>query len=89
MMSDAIHMVVAGAILLGHVALVVLSAYGVWYELTNWDGGVAFAYVLAGLLGVYGAWRSAEGLVDGTWKAVRVLAVTVPALVLLIVALRS
>lgn len=87
MMSDAVHMVVTGAIFLGHVALVALSAYGVWYEVTNWDGGVAFAYVPAGLFGVYGAWRSAEALVNRTCKAVRALAVTVPAVALLIVVL--
>lgn len=87
MLSDAVHIVVTGAMLLAHVALVVPSAYGVWYELTTWGGGIAYAYVLAAAVGAYGAWRSAEGLVNRTWQAVRVLMVTVPVVGLLIAVL--
>lgn len=83
-MSDVSHIVITGSIFLAHAALVALSVYGVWYEYKHWDGGVAFAYLLAGLLGAYGVWRSVEAMVNRTWKAVSVLAVTVPGVSLLI-----
>lgn len=87
MLGDAIHIAVTGAILLAHVALIGLSVYAVWYEVTIWGGDVAFVFVVAGVLGVYGTWRSAEGLVNRTWQAARALIVTVPAIGLLIAVL--
>jgi hypothetical protein len=85
MAGDAIQILVSESILIAHVAR--LSGYGVWSEVTHWGGGVAFAYIGAALIGTYGAWRSAGALTNGTWQALRVLTLTVPAVALLWVVL--
>ncbi len=83
-MGDAIQILVSTVILLGHLALVGLGGYGVWYELTVWGGGVALLPVVAAVIGAFGVWQSAAGLMDRTWKALRVLALTIPAVALLV-----
>ncbi len=82
--GDAIQIFVSTAVLLGHLALVGLGGYGVWYEVTVWGGGVAFLSVIAAIVGIFGTWQSAEGLMNRTWQALRVLAFTIPAVALLV-----
>jgi hypothetical protein len=83
MAVDAVQILITAAIVVAHVAVIGLSGYGAWYEVTFWGGGVVFVYVVAGLIGAFGVWQSAEGMVDRSWRAVRALLFTVPALVVL------